>query len=89
MFLSRLRQTYARFMSSSAEFTTQILKCDPSSITFSPSSDEPQISCPDTLAALKTAAYHLVERTETVVFPTETVYGLGALALLKRRRKSA
>lgn len=81
MFLSRLRQTYARYMSTSAEFTTRILKCDPSSITFAPNSDEPQISCPDTLAALKTAAHHLVDRREPVVFPTETVYGLGALAL--------
>lgn len=81
MFLSRLvRQIYARYMAP-AEFTTQILKCDPSSISFIPASDDPQISCQDTLAALKIASHHLVNLSQTVVFPTETVYGLGALAL--------
>ncbi|KAF8974282.1 DHBP synthase RibB-like alpha/beta domain-containing protein [Flammula alnicola] len=63
------------------EFTTQILKCDPSSITFLPSSDEPQITSQETSDALKIASHHLVDLTQTVVFPTETVYGLGALAL--------
>ena len=64
-----------------AEFTTQVLKCDPSSITFLISSDDPRISSQETLDALKFAAHQLVDLSQTVVFPTETVYGLGALAL--------
>jgi len=80
MFLSRLRQLYSRYMAP-AEFATQVLKCDPSSITFLISSDDPQISSQETLDALKFAAHQLVDLSQTVVFPTETVYGLGALAL--------
>ncbi|KAF8192536.1 DHBP synthase RibB-like alpha/beta domain-containing protein [Pholiota molesta] len=73
MILSRLRQIYA--------LTTQILKCDPSSITFLPSSDEPEIASQETIQALKIASHQLVDQAQTVVFPTETVYGLGATAL--------
>ena len=80
MFLARLRHTYLRFMHT-AEFTTNVLGCDPSTITFLPSSDDPQITSQHTLQVLESAAYHLVNLTQTVVFPTETVYGLGALAL--------
>jgi L-threonylcarbamoyladenylate synthase len=80
MILSRLRQIYARFMAP-VEFTTQILKCDPSSITFLPSSDEPEIASQETIQALKIASHQLVDQAQTVVFPTETVYGLGATAL--------
>ncbi|KAH9960463.1 DHBP synthase RibB-like alpha/beta domain-containing protein [Russula dissimulans] len=58
--------------------TTQVLKCDPESITFS--RDEPIYSDPETENAIKTAVQHLTER-QVVAFPTETVYGLGALAL--------
>jgi len=79
MFLSRLRQIYSRYMAP-AEFATQVLKCDPSSITFLISSDDPRISSQETLDALKFAA-HQLNLSHTVVFPTETVYGLGALAL--------
>ncbi|KAF5321163.1 hypothetical protein D9619_000340 [Psilocybe cf. subviscida] len=76
--LRRLRKFCTRSMAS-AEFTTQVLKCDPSSITFP--SDEPVISCHDTADAIKAAAHHLVALEQPVVFPTETVYGLGGLAL--------
>ncbi|KII94808.1 hypothetical protein PLICRDRAFT_98544 [Plicaturopsis crispa FD-325 SS-3] len=65
------------------EFTTQILPCDPTSITFPPSSDsshQPVITSPTTLSSLRTASTHL-HALHTVAFPTETVYGLGALAL--------
>lgn len=65
----------------SLEFATQILKCDPLSISFRPSSDQPEITSPETLEALKIASHRLVHLTQTVVFPTETVYGLGALSL--------
>lgn len=61
--------------------TTQVLKCDPLSITFHPSSDQPSISSPETIEALKIASHRLVDLAQTVVFPTETVYGLGALSL--------
>lgn len=65
----------------SLEFTTQVLKCDPLSITFHASSDIPEITSPETMNALKIASHRLVDLTQTVVFPTETVYGLGALSL--------
>ncbi|KAJ6561183.1 DHBP synthase RibB-like alpha/beta domain-containing protein [Mycena vulgaris] len=61
--------------------TTRILKCDPSSISFPASASEPTISSPDTLRALEAAAHELVHNLQPVAFPTETVYGLGALAL--------
>lgn len=63
-----------------AMFSTQVLRCDPLSISFRSSSDEPQITCPETLESLKTASRHLLN-DQPVAFPTETVYGLGALAL--------
>ena len=66
---------------STPEFTTQVLSCDPTSIHFPPGSDEPSVNSPETLQALRAAAYHLKEEKQCVVFPTETVYGLGALAL--------
>lgn len=61
-------------------FTTQVLKCDPSSISFD-ADGVPLIESSDTLAAIQTASRYLAEDLQTVVFPTETVYGLGALAL--------
>ena len=61
-------------------FLTQVLKCDPSTIVFHPASDEPDISCRETLAAIKTASHHLTDLLQPVAFPTETVYGLGAVA---------
>ena len=57
---------------------TRVLKCDPGSITFS--GDAPIYSDPETENSIKTAVQHLTER-HVVAFPTETVYGLGALAL--------
>src|SRR6266566_1864886 len=57
---------------------TQVLKCDPESISFS--GDEPIYSDPETENAIKSAVQYLTER-RVVAFPTETVYGLGALAL--------
>lgn len=81
MFLSCIRRFYVRclrFMASD-EFTTQVLKCDPSTISFL--ADEPQIDSDETMNVLKTASHHLIDLRRTVVFPTETVYGLGALAL--------
>ena len=57
---------------------TRVLKCDPRSITFS--GDAPIYSDPETENSIKTAVQHLTER-HVVAFPTETVYGLGALAL--------
>ena len=80
MFLAHLRRIYLRVMTT-AEFTTKVLSCDPSTITFLPSSDVPQFTDENTLQVLQSAAHHLVNLTHPVVFPTETVYGLGALAL--------
>ncbi|KAF8165401.1 DHBP synthase RibB-like alpha/beta domain-containing protein [Crassisporium funariophilum] len=80
MFLVRLvRQLYARHMAPT-EFTTQVLKCDPSSISFDPEGNA-HIASNETMDALKIASHHLVNLKQAVVFPTETVYGLGALAL--------
>ncbi|KAJ7623572.1 DHBP synthase RibB-like alpha/beta domain-containing protein [Roridomyces roridus] len=61
--------------------STRVLQCDPSSISFPPSASTPTISSPDTLRALQAASDHLVHNLQPVAFPTETVYGLGALAL--------
>ncbi|KAK2467729.1 hypothetical protein APHAL10511_000024 [Amanita phalloides] len=60
--------------------STTILQCDPTSIVFT-ASDEPNVSCPKTLSALRTAAHRISHIGEPVAFPTETVYGLGANAL--------
>lgn len=59
---------------------TQVLACDSTSITLSSEGDQVVISSPDTLGALHTAASRLQELFP-VAFPTETVYGLGAVAL--------
>ncbi|GBE79421.1 Threonylcarbamoyl-AMP synthase [Sparassis crispa] len=64
---------------STMAFATQVLRCDPSSISFS-ASDVPDITCQETLQALQRASQNLHD-LQTVAFPTETVYGLGALAL--------
>ncbi|KAG2754701.1 translation factor [Suillus brevipes Sb2] len=58
---------------------TQVLPCDSTSIVFS-LDDQVAISSPETLAALRTAAACLKDHLP-VAFPTETVYGLGAIAL--------
>ncbi|KAI0089174.1 DHBP synthase RibB-like alpha/beta domain-containing protein [Irpex rosettiformis] len=57
---------------------TRVLSCDPSSISF-PTTD-PDVADSKTLEALQDAA-SLLQDQEVVAFPTETVYGLGALAL--------
>jgi L-threonylcarbamoyladenylate synthase len=76
---SRFAIGIANFLAITAMATpTQVLKCDPESISFS--GDEPIFSDPDTENAIKSAVGHLTER-RVVAFPTETVYGLGALAL--------
>ena len=59
---------------------TQVLSCNPSSISFS-ASNALEVSSPSTLEALKSAAKILVDQRQVVVFPTETVYGLGANTL--------
>lgn len=59
---------------------TKVLHCDPTSITFSNDSDSPCISDPNTTNSIK-AASNLIHDLQPVAFPTETVYGLGALAL--------
>ncbi|KAH7930108.1 translation factor [Leucogyrophana mollusca] len=61
-------------------FSTQVLNCDASSITFS-ADEQPEVACSDTLRSLKEASHYLVDLLQPVAFPTETVYGLGALAL--------
>ena len=66
------------FSTFSMSLKTRVLPCEPSSITFG--NDVPQVSDPQTLEALHAAAANL-HAQQTVAFPTETVYGLGALAL--------
>ena len=60
-------------------YNTEVLRCDPASISFD-SASRPVISSQETSAALLRAA-KLLNGKETVAFPTETVYGLGADAL--------
>ncbi|KAI9001396.1 translation factor [Trametes punicea] len=59
-------------------FTTHMLKCCPASVAFD--ADRPIITSSETLQALNRAVEAL-HAGQTVAFPTETVYGLGALAL--------
>ena len=78
MFLWRiLRQAYIRCISPQ---TACLLNCNPAALSFPPVQDFPDIACQETSFALSLAAQHLNQR-HVVVFPTETVYGLGALAL--------
>jgi len=58
---------------------SQVLRCDPSSITFT-DEDRPFVASATTSDALQVAS-RLLSAGKPVVFPTETVYGLGALAL--------
>ncbi|KAL1723356.1 DHBP synthase RibB-like alpha/beta domain-containing protein [Schizophyllum commune] len=58
----------------------QLLKCDPATIHFG-AGDAPEISSKATRDALNIASRNLITLKRPVVFPTETVYGLGALAL--------
>jgi L-threonylcarbamoyladenylate synthase len=75
----RSRFAIANYLAIKAMATpTQVFKCDPESISFS--GDEPIYSDPETENAIRSAVQHLTER-RVVAFPTETVYGLGALAL--------
>jgi L-threonylcarbamoyladenylate synthase len=64
----------------STAFTTQVLPCDPTSISFPSGCDHPEIASRETFSSLKLASQHLLS-LQCVAFPTETVYGLGALAL--------
>ena len=57
---------------------TRVLKCDPESITFS--DDKPIYSDPEAEKAIASAVHQLTQG-QVVAFPTETVYGLGAIAL--------
>jgi L-threonylcarbamoyladenylate synthase len=61
-----------------AAASTRVLKCDPESITFS--DDKPIYSDPEAEKAITSAVHHLTQG-QVVAFPTETVYGLGAIAL--------
>jgi L-threonylcarbamoyladenylate synthase len=83
--LSKTKYTllsYARLImpSISTTFSTQVLPCDPASISFPSDSDHPEITSLKTLSSLTLASQHLLS-LQCVAFPTETVYGLGALAL--------
>ncbi|ESK97629.1 hypothetical protein Moror_17491 [Moniliophthora roreri MCA 2997] len=59
--------------------SAQILTCDHTSVSFD-SSGQPEISSLETERSLQLAAQHL-QNSQPIAFPTETVYGLGALAL--------
>ncbi len=58
-------------------FATEILKCDTASVSFT---DKLEVTSSETLEALRRASSDL-RALQTVAFPTETVYGLGAVAL--------
>ena len=70
------RIPYVSFTMAAA--STRVLKCDPESITFS--DDKPIYSDPEAEKAIASAVHHLTQG-QVVAFPTETVYGLGAIAL--------
>lgn len=58
---------------------TKVRRCDAAAISFNESED-PEFTDPETLDALQ-GARTLLSDLQPVAFPTETVYGLGALAL--------
>jgi L-threonylcarbamoyladenylate synthase len=80
LLLQRLITQRRGFLSSIMKFSTRVLNCEPTSISFPPGTTIPTISSPTSENALKSAAEQLKAR-HCVAFPTETVYGLGALAL--------
>ena len=59
----------------------RVLVCDPSSITFS-GDGIPNFTSQSTKSALESASQTLLVQRTPVVLPTETVYGLGAPALI-------
>ncbi|EKM59812.1 uncharacterized protein PHACADRAFT_250547 [Phanerochaete carnosa HHB-10118-sp] len=61
---------------------TRVLQCDPAAISFT-ENEGPEITDAETLRALQDAR-DLLRKLKPVAFPTETVYGLGALALNAR-----
>lgn len=71
-----------------SRFQTQVLPIDVLSIKFAPGATLPQISDPATEKHLKEAAKVIANSDELVGFPTETVYGLGGLALNDRAVKN-
>ncbi|EPT03638.1 hypothetical protein FOMPIDRAFT_1022242 [Fomitopsis schrenkii] len=83
--LSRLGFTFKRLLSfwstpRKMAYTTDLLRCDPAAISFDAAGNPVISSSQDTSAALLRAA-KLLNDKQTVAFPTETVYGLGADAL--------
>lgn len=72
-------------LKTSMKFATQILKVDPAAIHFSDTAhidgSLPTFSCPETEKNLLKAASIIRDSSETVAFPTETVYGLGGSSL--------
>lgn len=86
LFLGRYLSLYranvtAKLSGSMDRLSTTVLRCDPTSISFSSTSNKPDVTSSETLDALQAAAHRLSNQHETVAFPTETVYGLGANAL--------
>lgn len=63
---------------STMAFATQIHRCDAASLSFP--FNEPVFTSSETAQAVQRAANDL-KNSQTVAFPTETVYGLGAVAL--------
>ena len=59
-------------------FATEVLTCDPASVSFH--AEKPEVTSSQPLAALRRASSDL-RALQAVAFPTETVYGLGAVAL--------
>lgn len=62
------------------KYKTKVLKIDPSTIKFDNESNEMEISDRHTKDVLEEAA-KLLQESQVVGFPTETVYGLGASSL--------
>ncbi|CAL1701046.1 unnamed protein product [Somion occarium] len=75
-FLRRMRLDF--FLTPATTLRTRVLRCDPSSILFD--NDTPRFSDSETEKALRQAS-DILHSLQPLAFPTETVYGLGALAL--------
>mmetsp|Transcript_9191 Transcript_9191/g.9104 ORF Transcript_9191/g.9104 Transcript_9191/m.9104 type:complete len:403 (+) Transcript_9191:125-1333(+) len=69
-------------------FTTKVLRANKDSIVFNKNDILPKITDPETEKSLRIAANELINSTNVIGFPTETVYGLGGSALNDESVKS-
>jgi L-threonylcarbamoyladenylate synthase len=61
--------------------STRVLQCNPVCVSFRLPNEQPNVVCQNTMQALQEVSHHLLHLLQPVAFLTETVYGLGTIAL--------